>query len=308
MRVAVTGATGLIGEVLIRALRERGDEVVVLTRSRDSAVEKLGDDVEIHAWPDPQGAPPPAAALSGAGAVIHLAGEPVAQRWTGRAKRQIRDSRILATHQLVAELGELAPGRRPAVLVSQSATGYYGARGDEPVDEHAAAGSDFLAEISRAWEHEALIARDQAEVRVALTRTGVVLSARGGALAKMLPPFRLGLGGPLAGGRQYVPWIHVEDVVGALLRCVDDHRIDGPVNVTAPNPVSNAELSSTLGRVLGRPAVLPVPAAAPRLLYGEMASIVLTGQRVVPHRLLQLGHEFKFPMLEPALRDVLGRR
>jgi len=307
MRVAITGATGVIGAVLSRALRDRGDQVVALTRDRDQAASKLAADVEIHEWTDPKGSSPPPAALSGADAVIHLLGEPVAQRWTGRAKCEIRDSRVLSTRRLVAGLSELPQERRPSSLVSQSATGYYGARGDESVDEREAAGDGFLAEVTRAWEHEALAAAELAGVRVAVTRTGVVLSPRGGALAKMLPPFRAGLGGSVAGGRQYVPWIHVLDVARALLRCVDDARISGPVNVTAPNPVPNAELSRTLGRVLGRPAVMPVPAAAPRLLYGEMASIVITGQRVVPARLLQLGHEFTFPMLEPALRDVLRR-
>jgi uncharacterized protein len=307
MRVAVTGASGLIGAAVTRALSARGDHVVALARGRDSAARKLGDDVEIQVWADPTGSAPPVAALSEADAVIHLLGEPIAQRWTESAKREIRDSRVLATRHLVAALSELPDERMPAVLVSQSATGYYGARGDEPVDENGAAGGDFLAEVTRAWEHEALIAAARPGLRVSVTRTGVVLSSRGGALAKMLPPFRLGIGGPVAGGRQYVPWIHLEDVVGALLRCVDDERVSGPVNVTAPNPVPNAELSHTLGRVLGRPTVLPVPAAAPRLLYGEMASIVITGQRVVPGRLLQLGHSFKFPDLEPALRNVLGR-
>jgi uncharacterized protein (TIGR01777 family) len=236
-----------------------------------------------------------------------LLGEPVAQRWTETARREIRDSRVLSTRSLVAALRQLPDEHRPAALVSQSATGYYGPRGDEPVSEDAPAGEDFLAAVTRAWEHEALAASELPGLRVVLTRTGVVLSPRGGALAKMLPPFRLGAGGPVAGGRQYVPWIHLDDVVGALLRCLDDQRITGPVNVTAPNPVTNAEFSRTLGRVLHRPAVLPVPGAALRLLYGEMASIVTTGQRVMPQRLLQLAHEFRHPELEPALRDVLAR-
>jgi uncharacterized protein len=311
MRVAVTGATGLIGAAVIRKLRERGDHAVALTRDRDSAARKLGQDVgaglDIHAWPDPKGSPPPPAALEGADAVIHLLGEPVAQRWSATAKREIRDSRVLSTRSIVAALSDLPEGQRPTVLVSQSATGYYGARGDEPLDEASAPGDDFLAEVVLAWEAEALRAGDLPGVRVSTARTGVVLAPRGGALAKMLPPFRLGVGGPVAGGRQYVPWIHLQDLVDALLRCVDDERIVGPVNATAPTPVTNAELSRTLGRVLRRPAVLPVPAAALRLLYGEMAAIVITGQRAVPARLLELGHDFKFPELEPALRDVLRR-
>jgi uncharacterized protein (TIGR01777 family) len=307
MRIAVTGATGLIGLALTRALRERGDQVAALTRDRDAAARKLGDDVEIHVWQDPRSGAPPSAALSRADAVINLMGEPIAQRWTGRAKAEIRDSRVLPTRALVAALGDLPEDTRPAVIVSQSATGYYGARGDEVQDESSPGGDDFLAGVTLAWEHEALAAQNIPGMRVVVTRTGVVLSPRGGALAKMLPPFRLGIGGPVAGGRQYVPWIHLDDVVGAMVRAIDDRRVGGAVNVTAPNPVANAELSRTLGRVLRRPALLPVPAAALRLLYGEMASIVITGQRVVPARLLKLGHEFRFQQLEPALRDVLGR-
>jgi uncharacterized protein len=307
MKVVITGATGLIGAALLSALRERGDHVVALTRTLESADRTLDDAIEIHEWPDPKGSLPPSVALTGADAVVHLLGEPVAQRWTETARREIRDSRVLSTRSLVAALGQLPDEHRPATLVSQSATGYYGPRGDEPVSEDAPAGEDFLATVTRAWEHEALAASELPGLRVVRTRTGVVLSPRGGALAKMLPPFRLGVGGPVAGGRQYVPWIHLDDVVGALLRCIDDQRITGPVNVTAPNPVTNAELSRTLGRVLHRPAVLPVPGAALRLLYGEMASIVTTGQRVMPQRLLQLGHEFRHPELEPALRNVLAR-
>ena len=233
----------------------------------------LGSDVEAYAWPDPQQAPPPSEALDRCDAVVHLLGEPIAQRWTEEAKRRIRDSRVLGTHSLVAGITALPEDQRPRVLVSQSATGYYGPHGAEQLDELASPGQDFLAEVTADWEREAGAA--PAGVRVALTRTGVALSPEGGALAKMLPPFRLGVGGPVAGGRQYVPWIHLDDVVGAILYCLDDERVSGAVNVTAPNPVTNAELSRTLGHVLHRPAVLPVPAVALKLLYGEMASIVL---------------------------------
>ena len=190
------------------------------------------------------------------------------------------------------------------MLVSQSATGYYGPRGDEPLDESAPAGSDFLAEVVVAWEYEARQA--DAKMRVALTRTGVVLSPSGGALAKMLPFFKLGVGGPVAGGHQYVPWIHLDDVVGALLYAVDNAAASGPINVTAPNPATNAQLSTVLGRVLHRPAVLPVPGFALKLLYGEMAEVVTTGVRARPAQLQQLGYPFAHPELEEALRDVLG--
>jgi uncharacterized protein len=305
MRVVVTGATGLIGTTLVGALLDRGDQVAVLTRNEQRAREALGQSVAPYAWPAPTDAPPPEAALAGADAVVHLLGEPVAQRWTAQSKAAIRNSRVAGTRRLVEGLLALAPERRPSVLVSQSATGFYGPRGDEPVTEDTPDGKDFLAEVVVAWEREALEAAT--ELRVVTTRTGVVLSPAGGALAKMLPFFRLGIGGPVAGGRQYVPWIHLDDVVGAMQLCLDNPQAAGPVNLTAPNPVTNAELSRTLGRVLKRPAVLPVPALALQALYGEMAQIVTTGQRVLPARLGQLGYAFRYPDLEAALRDVLGR-
>jgi uncharacterized protein (TIGR01777 family) len=189
------------------------------------------------------------------------------------------------------------------VLVSQSATGFYGPRDDQPVDESSAPGKDFLAEVVAAWEAEAMTAADL--MRVAVTRTGVVLSPEGGALETMLPFFKLGIGGPVAGGRQYISWIHLDDVVGALLHCLQDQSAEGPVNLTAPNPVTNAEFSKALGRALHRPAFLPVPAFAIKLLYGEMSTIVTTGQRVKPERLKQLGYEFRQPDLDAALRSVL---
>jgi hypothetical protein len=205
---------------------------------------------------------------------------------------------------LVSALKDLPDAERPKVLVSQSATGYYGPRGEALLDERAAAGDDFLADLVVAWEQEAQGAGSL--MRVVLTRTGVVLSPSGGALAKMLPFFRLGVGGPVAGGHQYVPWIHLEDVVGALLCCLDEAGAQGPVNLTAPNPVTNTELSHALGRVLGRPAFLPVPGFAVKLLYGEMSEIVTTGQRVIPAQLQTLGYQFHHPDVEPALRDVLS--
>jgi uncharacterized protein (TIGR01777 family) len=235
---------------------------------------------------------------------VHLLGEPIAQHWSEQTKREIRDSRVLATRQLVAALTSLPPDVRPAVLVSQSATGYYGPHGDEELDEQSPPGSDFLAVVTTAWEHEAASAPDG--IRVVFARTGVVLAAHGGALAKMLPPFKLGVGGPIAGGRQYVSWIHLNDVVGGLLRCLDDGRARGPVNVTAPVPVTNAELSHALGRALHRPAVVPVPGVAVSLLYGEMANTVLTGQRVLPRRLQELGYVFQWPAIEPTLQNVLS--
>lgn len=305
MRVAVTGATGVIGRRAIAAMVERGDEVIALTRDTERGRDVLGGHVELHAWSDPKHAPPPSGALEYADAVLHLLGEPIAQRWTTDSKQEIRDSRVLSTRSLVAAIATLPEDRRPRALVSQSATGYYGPRGDEAVDESAPAGNDFLAGVTVEWEREAGQAAS-AGVRVATTRTGVVLSPTGGALEKMLPPFKLGVGGPVAGGNQYVPWIHLDDVIGAMLRCLGDGAASGPINLTAPNPVTNGELSRTLGRVLHRPAVLPVPGFALRAMYGEMATIVLTGQRAMPGRLRELGYEFRHPQLEAALRDVLS--
>jgi uncharacterized protein len=302
MRVVLTGATGTIGRAVADALIGRGDTVVALSRSPESARQKLPG-VEAHAWKQPPQAPPPEAALSGADAVIHLLGEPISQRWSESAKREIRDSRVLATRQLTKGLRALPEAQRPRVLVSQSATGFYGPRDDQPVDESSAPGKDFLAELVTAWEAEAMTAADL--MRVAVTRTGVVLSSEGGALETMLPFFKLGIGGPVAGGRQYVSWIHLDDVVGALLLCLDDEGAEGPVNLTAPTPVTNAEFSRALGRALHRPAFLPVPAFAIKLLYGEMSTIVTTGQRVRPERLKQLRYEFRQGELDPALRSVL---
>jgi uncharacterized protein len=304
MRVLITGATGTIGLALADGLRARGDAVVALSRDPERGQRVLGDGAEVHAWTDPVGEPPPSEALRGADAVVHLLGEPIDQRWSDDAKQRIRDSRVRSTQQLVAGLGAVADAERPTVLVSQSAVGYYGSRGDATLDERSPAGHDWLAEVVVAWEREAMAA--PAGTRVVCTRAGVVLSSSGGALAKMLPFFKLGLGGPVAGGRQYVPWIHLDDVVGGLMWCLDQANATGAVNLTAPTPVTNAELSRTLGHVLGRPAVLPVPGLAVKLLYGEMAEIVTGGQRAVPARLNELGYPFRHTEVAAALADVLS--
>lgn len=301
MKITVTGATGLIGSRLVAALKARGDEVTVLTRDPSRATETLG--VAAVRW-QPMEEPAPAEALDGRDGVIHLAGENVAQRWSSVAKAGIRESRVLGTRNLVAGLRAVDPG--PEVLVCGSAVGYYGARGDERLDESAAPGSGFLAQVVQAWEQEADAAA-AAGMRVVKVRTGVVLDASGGALAKMLPPFKAGVGGPVAGGRQYVPWIHMDDLVGIILAAVDHAQWSGPVNAAAPEPVTNHELSKALGRALRRPAVAPVPGVAMKLLYGEMAEIVTTGQRAVPARALELGYEFSHPDLDEALRSTLLR-
>lgn len=300
----MTGATGTIGRAVVDALLERGDSVVVLSRSQPSARSAFGDRVEVVEWADPKGTPAPPAAFSDVSGVIHLLGEPVAQRWSDDAKREIRDSRVLGTRNLVAGMRDAGP--RLSVLVSQSATGVYGPRGEEPVDESAAAGSDFLAGVVVEWEAEAAVAADELGLRVVMARTGVVLSPSGGALEQMLTPFKLGVGGPVAGGRQYVPWVHLDDVVGVLLFALDTEAAAGPLNVTAPAPATNRELSRSLGRVLHRPSVMPVPGFAVKALYGEMATIVTTGVRAEPARLRELGYSFRQPELEGALRAALS--
>jgi uncharacterized protein (TIGR01777 family) len=305
MRVAVTGATGMIGATLVRALVARGDEVTALSRNADQAGAALG--VPAETWADPKAEPPPLDALRGRDGVVHLLGEVIAQRWSDEVKREIRESRVLSTRNLVDALGQLEPEERPRVLVSGSGAGWYGHRGEERLDESAPEpGDDFLAQLTVDWEAEARRA-EALGVRVVLNRTGVVLSESGGALERMLPFFKAGIGGPVAGGRQYVPWVHVDDVVGATIFALEHDEVSGPVNVTAPEPVTNRELSKALGHVLRRPAFAPVPAVAVKTLYGEMADIVITGQRAVPGRLSELGYVFKRPQLEPALRDATGR-
>jgi uncharacterized protein (TIGR01777 family) len=303
MNVTITGATGLIGSRLVRALRARGDDVTVLSRSPAKAWTALGGDVEAVAW-DPMAGPAPAEALRGRDAVVHLAGEPVAQRWDDRARRAIRESREVGTANLVAGLGEVEQAERPGVLVSASAVGYYGPRGDELVTEATPPGDDFLAGVCVAWEREADAAAGLG-VRVVKIRTGVVLDKSGGALGRMLPPFRLGVGGPVAGGRQYMPWIHVDDLAGLYLRAADDASWSGAYNGSAPEPVTNRELSKALGRALHRPAIAPVPAFAIKLLYGDMAEVVTEGQRAVPERALAGGFTYAFADLDAALEDAL---
>jgi uncharacterized protein (TIGR01777 family) len=303
VRVTVTGASGLIGSALVAELRRHATEVTILSRDPSRMPETPG--VEAVRW-DPLSEPAPVEALSGADAVVHLAGENVAQRWTERAKRAIRESRVTGTRNLLAGLQAATDlGQGPRVLISGSAIGYYGAHGEEPLDEDAPPGGDFLAETCVAWEAEAQKA-EALGMRVVRVRTGVVLNREGGALKKMLPPFQLGVGGPVAGGKQYTSWIHRDDLVGMIVAALDDERWSGPINGTAPTPVTNRELSHALGHALHRPSLLPVPGIALRLLYGEMAEIVTTGARVVPAKALVLGYDFRHPELDEALRSVLA--
>jgi uncharacterized protein (TIGR01777 family) len=300
MRVTVTGSTGLIGSKLVEALTARGDEVTVLSRSPGRAAQALG--VDAQAW-QPMDEPAPPGARAGRDAVVHLAGEEIAQRWTRRSKQAIHDSRETGTRNLVAGLRAADP--RPRALISASGVGYYGRHGDELVDESTPPGDDFLARVCVVWEREAERASELG-IRVARLRTGVVLDRRGGALAKMLLPFRAGVGGPVAGGRQYMPWIHVDDLVGLYLAAIDGDAWTGAINACSPQSVTNREFSRALGRALHRPAVLPVPGAALHALYGGMAELVTEGQRVVPSRALELGYVFRHTDVEQALREALG--
>jgi uncharacterized protein len=302
MRALVTGATGFIGRHLLAKL----DRPVVLSRNAMRAAKELETfHVSAFDW-EPQSGLPPVAAFEGVDTVFHLAGESVAEgRWTEKKKARIRDSRIIGTRHLVAALRGLPT--KPLALVSGSAVGYYGSRGDEELDERSLPGHDFLAEVCIGWEREALAARDFG-IRVVPIRTGIVLGAGGGALAKMLTPFYLGLGSPLGSGRQYMPWIHIDDLVEEMLFAAHESGIDGPLNGTAPNPVINRQFTKTLGRVLGRPTFLPgVPPFVLKTLIGEFAEVLLTSQRALPRAALAAGFTFRFSELERALRDVLQR-
>lgn len=289
MRVAVTGATGTIGRELVRQLQARGDEVVAVSRNPASA------GMTAVGWDGLD--------LAGFDGVVNLAGEPLDQRWSDEAKERIRSSRVDATRRVVEALGAAEP--RPRVLVSQSAEGYY-PRGNAPVAEDSPPGSGFLSQIVEAWEGEARKAEDLG-VRVVLTRTGVVLAHDGGALPKMLVPFKLGVGGPVAGGSQPFPWVHVADVAGAIVHLLDTDAASGPVNVVAPDKHTNKTFTKALGRVIKRPTVVPVPGFAISLLYGEMGSTVTEGSNPDPSKLQALGYRFSHPDLEEALRDAVAK-
>jgi uncharacterized protein (TIGR01777 family) len=301
VKALVTGASGFIGSALCDALLARGDTVVGLSRDPKRARD-TNPGIVWHAW-EPTLERPPAEAFEGVDGVINLLGERIDQRWTDEAKRRIMGSRRTATHNLVQAIAGLES--KPEVLVSQAAIGVYGNRGEAIVDESAEPGEGFDAEVVREWERAAREVEGNG-VRLAIVRTGHVLDPSGGLLARMLPPFKLGVGGPLAGGDQYMSWIHIDDEVGILLWALDDERVSGVVNATAPNPVTNRELSKALGRALNRPAVLPVPGLALDLMFGgEFGAVLRGGQRVMPRRALDLGYEFRFTEIDEALTNLL---
>lgn len=280
MRVAITGASGFIGSRLAKNLVADGHSVAVIGRD-----------------------PGALAAIDGADAVVHLAGEPLAQRWTTAAKKRIRSSRIEGTRRLIDALRGLA--KPPATLVSASAIGIYGSRGDEILTEQSLPGNGFLASLCVEWEHEAQAAAELG-VRVVRLRSGMVLGRDGGALAKMLPVFRMGLGGRLGGGGQWMSWIHIDDLVALIRHAIDLPALAGPVNATAPSPVTNAVFTRDLAAALHRSTFLPVPEFALKLLYGEMSEVLLASQRVVPVAAEAAGFRFRYPQLPPALRGLFG--
>jgi uncharacterized protein (TIGR01777 family) len=301
VKVLVTGASGLIGTALCDALFARGDDVVGLTRDPGRA-RRGNPRVSWHKW-EPTLERPDPAAFEGVEGVINLVGERIDQRWTDEAKRKIMETRRQGTHNLAQAIGALE--RPPKVLVSQSAVGYYGDRGEEEVDESAGPGSSFDSEVTQAWEaaaHEL----DGGEVRLVIVRTGQVLTPQGGMLKELLTPFKLGVGGPLAGGRQYVAWIDIEDEVGILLWALDSEDVSGVVNAVSPNPVTNKEFSKALGRALNRPAIAPVPGFVLDAKFGkEFGRVLRGGQRVIPKRTQELGYSFKHPDLDAALADLV---
>ena len=284
MNITVTGATGFIGRYLVQSLARDGHSVRALSRA---------------AW-DVLAGEPPAESLAKADAVVHLAGSPVAQRWTSGAKKKIRASRVQGTHHLVTALSTLSG--RPEALVCASAIGIYGDRGDEVLTEASPIATGFLADVCHEWEQEADLA-EALGIRVVKLRFGIALGRKGGALEKMLPPFRAFVGGKVGTGSQWMSWIHIADIVG-LIRHAIEHPVSGVMNATAPNPVRNREFARELGAALHRPAIFPVPALALRILLGEMASVLLASQRVLPKAAESTGYRFEFPDLGGALRDL----
>jgi hypothetical protein len=303
MKIILTGGTGFIGSALREKLVEKDHELVILTRQA-SLESRPGIRTRYAFWNPPDGGAWERE-VDGADGVINLAGEPiVGKRWTTAQKQKLLESRVGATQAVVGAI-RIAK-KRPGFLINASAVGFYGPHGDEEVTEENPHGNDFLSHICQAWEAHALRAEDFG-VRVVRVRIGIVLEKGGGALAKMLPPFRLGLGGPVGSGKQWMSWIHREDLVNLIQFLAEKKEVRGAVNATAPNPVRMGEFSKTLGRVLHRPAVLPAPAFALKILLGEMAGVLLTGQRVLPKKALEFGYTFQFPSLEGALKAVLKR-
>jgi uncharacterized protein (TIGR01777 family) len=309
MRIFLMGGTGLVGSRLVRRLLERKDQIVLLTRRPDVAKQKWADTCTVTEG-DPMQAGPWMSGVDDCDAVVNLVGEGIFnRRWRAKFKQLLRDSRIKSTEhvaQALAKNPRTAAGAAK-LLVNASAIGYYGPHGDEELTENDPAGNDLLAQVCIDWE-KAARAVEAHGVRLVLLRVGVVLDREGGALRQMLRPFKMFVGGPVGFGRQIVSWIHHEDLVGLILLALDDVRASGPMNGTAPNAVTNKVFSKALGRALGRPSFMPMPKFMLRLVLGQVASVVTTGQRVVPRKALELGYTFKFPEIEGAMKDVLAAK
>jgi uncharacterized protein (TIGR01777 family) len=300
MKVLVTGATGFVGKRVVKQLLDKGDEVVVLTRNIAKGALCLGSKCKYFLWNDTTMAPP-AEAFAGVDGVIHLMGEGIAEkRWSESQKKKIYDSRIITTSKIVEVIEGLE--KKPSVFVSASGVGIYGNRGDEEVTEQSSLASDFLAQVCKDWEAEANKAK-KLGLRVVIVRTGVVLGQDGGALKKMLPIFKLGAGGPVGSGKQYMSWIHVDDLAGMYVEAVKNNSLEGIFNGTAPYPATSKEFARQLGKTLGRPAFAPAPAPALKLVFGEMSQILLEGQKVLPVKFKENKFRFRFPTLEMALKE-----
>lgn len=298
MQVTITGASGFIGKRLVSALESSGHRLTIVGRAPRAG---SSPNAQFAVWDPERGLPPPSAVQTDA--IVHLAGEPVSQRWSPKVKQRIRDSRVAGTLRLVEAMSQVET--KPKVLVCASAVGYYGDRDDEILNEQAKPGTGFLPEVCVEWERAALTAQ-QLGIRVVLVRIGLVLGAGGGALQKMLPPFKAGVGGKLGSGEQWMPWIHLDDMVGLFQTAVEDDRWSGPINGSAPNPVRNTDFTAAIGRALRRPAIFPVPKFVVKLLYGEMADILFFSQRMIPEAATRLGYQFRYPQLFGALRSILG--
>lgn len=300
MKFLLTGATGFVGPAVVRRLRERKDTFRLVTRDPVAAAQALGQDLETITL-----AAPAAKLFEGVDAVVNLAGEPIfGKRWSAAQKVALRASRVDGTKRLVAAMKELPPEKRPKVFVSGSAVGFYGARGNEELDETGAIGVGFLADVCREWEAAALEA-EALGVRTVVLRTGVVLGPDGGALAQMLPIFKLGAGGPIGSGSHWFPWIHRDDLAGLILHAIERADVKGPLNGTAPSPVTNAVFTKALGKALRRPAFFPVPPFMLRLVFGESAEILTSGQRVLPAKALAGGYAFRYPTIDAALAQII---
>jgi uncharacterized protein (TIGR01777 family) len=302
MHIFITGATGFIGRALVLRLQRDAHVVIAWVRNEERARSALGADVRL--LPIDAGESSLRDALAVSDGVVNLAGEPLVGRWSRQRRQAIIESRVQLTERLVHAMRHAK--HQPAVSVSGSAVGYYGDRGDEILTEESVPGDNFLARLCRDWEATALQSESEG-VRVVLLRTGIVLGREGGALARMLLPFKLGLGGPIGSGRQYMPWIHLHDHVDMIAAALSDERFSGPLNASAPAPVTNRDFGKALGRALHRPAIMPLPGLALKLALGEASSVLLTGQRAVPEKALRLGFSFQYPEIDSALAEIIRR-